>query len=228
MADTGSIAEGTSSPSGKDALGLRPGPATRVREGLESAIAETEQALAEWGVHPDHPEAKFFRMMIGLLRKTGDLLMLDSEAHERVSLNLRSVEQQLRSGAASIERSIEQRVAGIRGDVDRVVANSIERAAGDFGKAAQKWMYVRERRWSQAQLLQLLAGGGLVLLAAMGAGYSWRYAQDSQAMSGRYLCEQAPMVVHTAQGNVLACKLSALVGAATLRGLAERWGAAAQ
>jgi hypothetical protein len=228
MPDAGVAAVDKEAPQTTVSMGAAPAPMGRVRQGLETAIAETEEALAEWGVHPDHPEAKFFRMMMGLLRKTGDLLVLDGEAHEQVSLNLRTIDQRMRSGAASVERSIEQRVEGIRADVDRVVANSIERAASEFGKAAQKWMYVRERRWNQTQLLKLALGGALVLLAATGAGYSWRYTQDSQVMSGRYLCEQSPMIVRTAQGNVLACKLSGLVGARALRDLAERWGASPQ
>ena len=74
-------------------------------------------------------------------------------------------------------------------------------------------------------LADFTMASGQDFLAAAGAGYSWRYTQDSQAMSGRYLCEQSPMIVRTAQGNVLACKLSGLVGARTLNNLAERWDA---
>lgn len=198
---------------------------TRARAELEAAVGDTEHALQEWGVRPDHPEAKFFRMMMTLLRKTGDLLVLAGQSHDRTDHTFRTAEQQLRFGVATMERSVETRVAAVKGDVDKIMAQAIERFSGEFAKAAHTWMYVRERRWSQAQLMKMALGGALVLALAVGCGYVWRYGQDNTAMNGRYLCEQAPMIVNTPQGNVLACRLSGLIGGHELRGLAARWGA---
>lgn len=102
--------------------------------------------------------------------------------------------------------------------------NDTVQSLGDRIAAANKTANVIfQKRWNFRQNLLAAAGLGVVLLSCVIGGYVWRSVREGNALSGRYLCEQAPLVVSSSSGPELACPLEDLVGAKGLAALNHRF-----
>ncbi|MCW8308559.1 general stress protein [Acidiphilium sp. PA] len=108
-------------------------------------------------------------------------------------------------------------------DLQAKIDATVKKLGQQIVEANKSANVIFQRRWNLRHNIMGAAIAGAVLLACVIGGYAWRSVQEGNAVSGRYACEQAPMTIATANGDLLTCPLRDLVSATTLTRLNHRF-----
>lgn len=108
-------------------------------------------------------------------------------------------------------------------DLQAKIDATVKKLGHQIVEANKSANVIFQRRWNLRHNIMGAAIAGAVLLACVIGGYAWRSVQEGNAVPGRYACEQAPLVLDTANGATLACPLRDLVSAGTLTRLEHRF-----
>jgi len=108
-------------------------------------------------------------------------------------------------------------------DLQAKIDATVMRLGQQIVEANKSANVIFQRRWNLRANIMGAVIAGAVLLACVIGGYAWRSFQEGNAVSGRYACEQAPLVLNTTSGATLACPLRDLVSATRLARLNHRF-----
>lgn len=126
----------------------------------------------------------------------------------------------IKSAADASMNAVDHKIRHLKGDVDRMMGESISAYGKLLADDTSRWRYIREKKWNLRQNLIGVLGLTTLVFCLVIGGYFWRMSLDTYAMTGVWKCEHGgSVVVNSSYGPFLACPFYQLADPGTVAGM---------